>query len=79
LEGYVLPLADWFYKHSNDEYYDFIDALEERAYKKKLGLPTHKNRVFDKPRKIKPKKKKKNKVKKTQKYTNKNFRRYRQK
>lgn len=80
MEGYILPFAIWFYRHCNDGYREFIDALEERTNKKKLGLPIcSENHDLERPKKTKPKKKKKKKVKKIQKYTNKNFRRYRQK
>ena len=80
MEQYILPLTDWFYRHCNDGYWEFISALEERAKIKKLGLPIYsENYNLGKPKKIKSKKKKKKKVKRIQKYTNKNFRRYRQK
>ena len=80
MEGYILPFVDWFYKHCGDDYYDFLGALEIRENGKKSGLSIRSEIQCPSGGKTsKPKKKKKKKLKKSQKYTNKNFRRYRPK
>lgn len=74
MEG-TSSLANWFHKHVSNEYYEFIVALGKRC--DESGILEISNTLDLIPTKrAKPKKKKKKKLKKSQKYTNKNFRRY---